>query len=654
MKISEMAKKLGMKPAEIRAKAEALNIDIGRKSRTIKDSIALEIINKIEAARLAARQEKAAEEIKKEKAKPRKVKKIKEKPEVQKIEIPEVIMVKDLASKLNIPVTTLITELMKNGIFATINENIDYETAAIIAQDLGFETIKKIEKAEELIPAEGEKDLRPRPPVVTLLGHVDHGKTTLLDYIRKTSVAAGEAGGITQHLGAYQAKVKNRIITFLDTPGHQAFSAMREHGAKITDIAVLVVAADDGVKAQTKEAINHAKRAGVPIIVAINKIDAPGADVNQVKKQLAQVGLATEDWGGSTVAVPISAKTGQGIADLLEMIVLSTDMEKLTAPYIGQARGVVIESHLDKKIGPVATLLVKRGQLKVGDPILIEEEAGKIRLMENYVGEKVKSAQPSEPVRIVGLGKVVNFGQPFYVVGSQKEAKMLAEELKRKKQAKSLVKYRTETGTEEEEIKPTLNLVIKVDVAGSLPAVRSSILALDSYGVVVNIIYAGVGEINDSDVLMAKAGRGQIFGFKVGVAAGAKKLASEEKILIKTYDIIYELIDEIKKLLKEMAVEEYEEVEKSKGRVLAIFRHGKTQQIIGVKITKGKLGPEQKLRIERQGKEVGEAKIESIKIGQEEVKSVEEGEECGLGVGANVSLEIGDKVVGIGREKVKR
>ena len=478
-----------------------------------------------------------------------------------KVEITKTVAVRDFATALKLPVTTVITTLMKNGVMATINDVIDFDTAAIIGDELGFEVTEAVEavKAEEAEEAGGKKGkktkekLETRPPVVTIMGHVDHGKTSLLDKIRSTNVVAGEAGGITQHIGAYQVEVehekKKRLITFLDTPGHEAFTAMRAHGANITDVVILVVAADDSVKPQTLEAFHHAKAAGVPVVVAITKIDKPGADILRVKSDLATIGLQTEEWGGQTVVQPVNNISGEGISELLEMVLLVADMKKLTARYEGLASGVVIESHLSPGQGPVATVLVQNGVLNITDIVAVAGTYGKIKAMSTWAGKRIKEAGPSMPVLVSGLSAVPNFGELILEFPDEQSAKIAAAEYNREKSAKSIKKATVGIAELSQAIREgkikELDIVLKADVQGSLEAIKNILEQAGTEDVKVKIVSAGIGAISDNDVNMAEASGALLVGFHVPVSATAKKLAENKKIKIALYDIIYNLADDI-------------------------------------------------------------------------------------------------------------
>lgn len=639
MKIAELAKKLDLKPGDLRKKIITYGFDIGKKARTIKDKTAEEVEEKIQKERDVLEETRPEETNKEEKV----VKKSKKK--VLKTEIPEVITVKEFSSKLNLPVTEVIRELVKNGVMAAINENIDYETAAIIAEDLGFK-VKPEKIQKEIIPQleESGGEIKERPPVVTIIGHIDHGKTSLLDYIRKTKVVAGESGGITQHIGAYQIELeKDKKITFLDTPGHEAFEAMREHGTKIADIAILVVAANEGVMPQTKEAIKHAKSAGVPIIVAITKIDKPESDIEKVKKQLARVGLNPEDWGGTTIMVPVSAKTGEGVPDLLEMILLAADMEKIKACYSGKAIGIIIESHLDSNKGPVATVLIQRGVLKLHDSIVTSDIFGKIRIIENFTGKKIKEALPSEPVRIYGLNSVPDFGELIHTFPNNKEAKNFIIDLQKKKLVKSVIQIKDQTKVSKKGMH-RLNLIIKADVAGSLKAVVDALKKIRTKNGEVFIISAGVGNISESDIMTAEATQAFVIGFRVITSLAASELAREKKIKILSFQVIYELIDQVRDALSELMGPIKFRKEIGLGKVLAIFRKGKTNNIIGVKVNQGKLIMDAEIENYREDQSIGVGKIVSLKVKDNNKSEVESGNECGIGIEGGFEIKIGDKI----------
>lgn len=567
------------------------------------------------------------------------------------LEIPEVITVGDFAGRLELPATKVIGELMRNGVMASINEQIDYDTAAIIAADLGFEHVVPEAKAEDAIKAgrkvlaEGEGDVR--PPIVAVMGHVDHGKTSLLDAIRQTSVAEGEAGGITQHIGAYQVERKGRWITFLDTPGHEAFSAIRAHGARMTDVAIIVVAADDGVKPQTKEAIKHAKDACVQIVVAINKIDKEGADVNRVKTELSEMGLIAEDWGGDVVMVEISAKAKTGIEELLDVVLLVVDLQELRADSDGVADGVIIESHLDTGRGPVATVLVQSGTLHVGDFIVAGSTYGKVRNLDDYRGKRIKQATPGMPAVVSGFKAVPDFGHLFVQVENEKAAKEQAVSSRRQTSIKSMVKVKkidvealtsAITAGETDE----LNVVVKADVQGSLESLLESLANLRNAEVGVKVVSSGVGDVSESDVSNAAATGALVLGFNVSTSSAVKQLANREKVNVQLYRVIYELLDDLRAILSQMLKPETIETEQATLKVLGVFKTTKTKVICGGEVTSGKLTNDLDLRIMRGKEVIGEGKITNLQKDKQESKEVVQGEQCGMSVETTTAIEVGD------------
>ncbi|HSX14449.1 MAG TPA: translation initiation factor IF-2 [Candidatus Saccharimonadales bacterium] len=571
--------------------------------------------------------------------------------QLKSVELPAVISVGDFSQALGLPVTKVMAELMRNGVMATINEQIDFDTAAIIASDLGFEAKPEAEVANVALP---QSDLpkgegAPRPPVVAVMGHVDHGKTSLLDAIRSADVASAEAGGITQHIGAYQVKRNDRLITFLDTPGHEAFSAIRAHGARITDVAIIVVAADDGVKPQTKEAIRFAKEAGVQIVVAINKIDKPGADVNRVKQELSELELVPEDWGGQTVTVEVSAKSGTNIDKLLDMVLLVVDLEDLRARITGLSDGVVVESHLESGRGPVATLLVSNGQLDIGDVIVSGATYGKIRSLQDYLGHRIKHATPGTPAVVTGLKAVPAFGDPFREVEDERQAKVDTVNVARQSQVKSLMGVK-KIGFEEIKSAITagkvkeLNIVIKADVQGSLEALLENLGSLRNEEVGVKVVQSGLGDIAESDVTSAKTASALLIGFNVGISSPVRQLAIRENVKIQQYKVIYELLDDIRNVLSSMLSPEVIETTAAKLEILGVFKTTKTQVVCGGRVTSGKVEPNLEIKIFRAGQEVGRAKLASLQKNKQAAKEVLEGEECGLSLNTTTNIELGDEL----------
>ena len=568
----------------------------------------------------------------------------------------ENIPLKVLSEKLGITAVEITKRLFKEGIMKTINDSLDYDTAAYIASDLGIELEYKPEKTAEELLGEiyngenaGEGKLVTRPPVVTVMGHVDHGKTSLLDKIRSTNVTAGEAGGITQHIGAYSVTVDGKTITFLDTPGHEAFTAMRARGASVTDIVVLVVAADDGIMPQTVEAINHSKAADVPIIVAVNKIDKPEADVERVRRELVNNGLTPEEWGGDTIIVPVSAKTGEGIDKLLETINLVAEVKELTANPDAAARGTIIEAKLDKGKGPVASVLIQNGTLHTGDNVISGTTIGRVRAMIDDKGRTVKAAGPSIAVSILGLEEVPNAGDSIIAVEQDKLMKQVADERKRK-ESESMVKAQTRVTLDdvfgkiaEGKIKG-LNIIVKGDVQGSVEAVKQSLLKLSNDEVRVNVLHSGAGAINESDIMLADSSNAIVVGFNVRPDTKAKALAERSKVDVRTYRIIYELLDDIQAALKGMLTPKYREVMTGKCDVLQTFRITGVGMVAGCYVTEGKLVRNGKLRIYRDDVMIVEGAVRQLKRFKDDVKEVSGGFECGVSIDGFDGIKVGDVI----------
>ena len=554
------------------------------------------------------------------------------------IKLPETIAVKDLASKMSYTAAEVVKKLFMMGVMATINQEIDFDTAALVASEFGVtceELPPEVDPTEIPEIEDDPKSLKLRPPVVTVMGHVDHGKTSLLDCIRNTHVQTHEAGGITQHIGAYQVNCKGKKIVFLDTPGHEAFTAMRARGAQITDIAVLVVAADDGVMPQTIEAIHHAKSAGVPIIVAINKIDKPGANPDHVKQELMEQGLVPEEYGGDTIMVPVSAKKQIGIDDLLEMILLVAEVKELKANPNRDARGVIVEAKLDKGRGPVATVLVQNGTLRIGDSVVCGTTYGKIRAMVNDRGENVKKAGPSVPVEILGLNDVPEAGDILAVL-EEKQARSIAE-TRIERQRNNLIKSKKVSlddlfhQIQEGDIKD-LNIVIKADVQGSVEALSSSLLKLNKNDEVrVSIVHSGVGAVNESDVMLASASNALIIAFNVRPDANARKLADTENIDIRTYRVIYDAINDVKDAMSGMLKPKYKEVVQGRVEIRQVMKFSKAV-VAGSYVLEGKICNNSKIRIIRDNIEIFDGEIDSLRRFKDEVKEVNAGYECGISI----------------------
>lgn len=571
------------------------------------------------------------------------------------------ISVKDLAEKMAIKGTELLKKLISLGIMATINQEIDLETAAVVAEEFGVQIEEKpqvIEEPEDEVIVDDPADLVPRAPVVTVMGHVDHGKTSLLDAIRKTNVTAEEAGGITQHIGASTVEVGDRKVVFLDTPGHEAFTAMRARGAKATDIAVLVVAADDGVMPQTVEAINHARAAGVPIVVAINKIDKPNAQPERVKQQLTEYGLVPEEWGGTTIMVPVSARDKRGIDQLLEMILLVADMEELKANPKRPARGIVIEAQLDKGRGPVGTVLIQNGTLSVGDAFVSGRTYGKVRAMTDDRGRRLKKAGPATPVEVIGFTDVPSAGDIFIVVEDERKAKEVAarRQVKRREEelrvASRLTLDDLYRRMKEGELKE-LNLIIKGDVQGTVEAVRQSLEKLGNEEIKVRVIHAGVGAITETDVMLASASGAIIIGFDVRPDPKAREAAEREKVDVRTYRVIYDAIDDVKAALKGMLTPKFKETLLGRAEVRATFKVPKVGTVAGCYVLEGKITRNAQVRVIRDGVVIHEGKIESLKHFKDDVREITAGKECGIGLERFQDIKEGDIIEGFIMEQVK-
>ena len=565
---------------------------------------------------------------------------VKEEEKIKVITIPEVITIKELADKMKVQPAAIIKKLFMQGKAVTVNQEISYEQAEEIAVDYDILCEKEVvvDVIEELLKEQEEEEsaMVKRPPVICVMGHVDHGKTSLLDAIRSTHVIDKEAGGITQHIGAYVVNTQGRKITFLDTPGHEAFTAMRMRGANSTDIAILVVAADDGVMPQTVEAINHAKAAGIEIIVAVNKIDKPSANIDRVKQELSEYDLISEDWGGSTVFVPVSAKTGEGIDQLLEMILLTADILELKANPKRRARGLVIEAELDKGRGPVATVLVQKGTLRVGDFIACGPCHGKVRAMIDDKGRRVKEAGPSTPVEILGLNDVPGAGEIFVSPENDKEAKNFAETFIAQNKMKLLDDTKSKMSLDDlfnqiqEGSLKELNLIVKADVQGSVEAVKESLIKLSNDEVVVKVIHGGVGAINESDVTLASASNAIIIGFNVRPDATAKGIAETEGVDLRLYSVIYKAIEDVELAMRGMLDPVFEEKVLGHAEIRQIFKASGIGNIAGSYVLDGVFERNCKVRISRAGEQIFEGNLASLKRFKDDVREVKAGYECGL------------------------
>jgi translation initiation factor IF-2 len=576
--------------------------------------------------------------------------------ELTVVELPQSLTVKELAEALNVAGGQIIKELIGRGMMVTINQTIDYATAADVASSFNVQVQPKaVDASEGVIAAEieEEENLRERPPVVTILGHVDHGKTSLLDAIRSTNVTAQEHGGITQHIGAYQVETQGRKVTFLDTPGHEAFTAMRARGASVTDIAVLVVAADDGVQPQTVEAISHARAADVPLVVAINKVDKADANPDRVKQQLAEIGVVVNDYGGDVEAVEVSARRKTGIQDLLETILLVADLLDLKANPNRPAQGAVIEARMDKNSGPLATVLIENGSLNIGDFVAVGGVYGKVRAMMNDRGKRLKRAEPATPVEIMGINAVPQAGDRLLAAPSEQAARQYSQQLAQQRSEENQAVARPTTleemfkkgvGTKD------LNIVLKADVQGSLEPIKTSLERLTGDEIKVRVIHEGTGNVTESDVLLAQASNGIIIGFNIRVEPGAKRAAETANVDVRLYNIIYDVIEDVRKALVGMLEPKYVEVQEGRAEVRQIF--GKTSQVAGSMVLDGTITRGAVARITRGGKLAGEGRIESLRRFKDDVREVLAGFECGIIISGGPALQVGDLISTYRRERV--
>lgn len=653
MNVTELARKLKMTTSELFDILPQLGFDIGRRAIKINDVTANKIIHnwpqykkQLEMIRINNQDEaEAASEIKEKKY----------------IKIPHAIIVRDFANLAGLNVSQVLSELMKNGIFVSMNEKIDFDTAAIIGTDLNLEVAlddsdtedkANEDKLKKALADQDKKDLFERPPVIVVMGHVDHGKTKLLDAIRETDVVAGEAGGITQHIGAYQIERKNKMLTFIDTPGHEVFTAMRSRGAKVADVAILVVAADDGVKPQTVEAYRIIEQAKLPFVVAINKIDKPEADIEKTKTELSnKLKITPEEWGGKTICAPISAKEKTGIEELLDSVLLIAEMEKdhIVANPQAQALGTVIESHVDKGQGPVATILIQNGTLKTGDIICLNTSPlGKVRVMRDYKSLVINEATPSMPVRIAGLKLSPNIGDIVEVYGEDKKIRLN----KLRKDAGFASRSSVVEGDVNSENMQTLNVIIKSDVLGSAEAIEESLEKLNTNDLKVRVLKKGLGAITESDIDMALASEAIVLGFNVSAPQPVRLLARDKNVEIQTYNIIYELVDSIKQKMESMLGDEIQRHDVGELQVLAIFKASNDNQVIGGKVLTGFIEANAKVDLIRDGVIIDQGEIINLQSGKEDVKRVDAGQECGLNTKLNTSVKAGD-ILKIYQEEVR-
>lgn len=632
MNLSSLSRELNMSIGELRSKANAAGFRISPRANKIDNNLAKQISDALRIKPKETAQKST---------------------EPKHVSLPAFIKVRDFAELLKLPVTEVIRTLIKNGVMATINEEVDFETATIIAQDLGFEVSTEqtgevqefgLGFLQESLAAETDSDKQNRPPIVAVMGHVDHGKTTLLDAIRKADVASGESGGITQHIGAYQVKVNDKRITFLDTPGHEAFVEMRARGANVTDLIILVVAADDSVRPQTIEVINRAKFTNTPVIVAVNKVDKENANVVKVKQELAEHGVLTEDWGGSVIAVEISAKQKLGIEKLLEMVLLQAEVENFTANPEGKVLGTVIESHVAQGKGTVATVIVQNGTLRVGDIIVAGIGFGRVKSLEDEHGKKLKQAGPSTPAQLSGFSGQPEAGDILQTTETLEQARDIAMNAQKLKHSRKLTARPTLQGDAKNK---TLNLILKADVAGSLEAIKQSFAKLKNEEVQINILSEGVGEVNENDVLLATNSNGTVIAFRSKTNPKAINLAKQKKVAIESYDVIYELLESVTTAVIAMFTPEMERVVFGRGKVLAIFRTEKGQMIIGGQVTDGEVRKNKPVAIIRKSAEgeeveVGRGEIQELQQSKIASKEVAKGSEFGMKVKTNIKLAEGD------------
>jgi translation initiation factor IF-2 len=578
----------------------------------------------------------------------------------REVQIGETISVGELAQRMAVKANEVIKTMMKMGVMATINQPIDQDTAQLVIEEFGHTAIRlNADALEEQLQSEvGEQPSLPRPPVVTIMGHVDHGKTSLLDYIRRSKVAAGEAGGITQHIGAYQVKTDRGLITFIDTPGHEAFSAMRARGANVTDVVVLVVAADDGVMPQTVEAVNHARAAGVPLVVAVNKIDKYGADAERVRTELSKHEVISEEWGGDTQFAPVSALTGEGIDKLLESILLQSEVLDLKAPQAGHAAGVVLESSIEKGRGPVATVLVKRGTLKVGDAVIAGQQHGRVRALNDAGGQSVLQAGPSVPVQLLGLSDVPRAGDEFLVVENERKAREVALHRQAKDRDRKFAQTASRTSDNIFEqlggAESTIQLLVKADVQGSAEALRDSLSKLSTAEVAVKVLSSGVGGITESDVNMAIGSKARIIGFNVRADGAARNAIKDNGVDVRYYSIIYEAIDDVKAAISGLLKPEIKEQIVGLAEVREVFRSSKFGTVAGCLVVDGVIKRGNPVRVLRDNVVIHQGELDSLRRFKDDVNEVRGGTECGIGVRNYNDIRAGDQIECFSRVEVAR
>ncbi len=661
MNISELARRLRANPDELRDKLPELGFDVGSKAIKVDDRL----VPKIQRAwsEFKRRERLKAKYSKEEKIKAETLERVKD------VALPNVLTVRDFAAKLELPLNIVIGELMKSGILASVNERIDFETASIVAEDLGYSVVKaeaeaavqsggsmSADELKTMLAGEDASALQLRPPVVVIMGHVDHGKTQLLDTIRLTDVINKESGGITQHIGAYQVDDKGRKITFIDTPGHEAFTVMRSRGARVADVAILVVAADDGVQPQTIEVINIIKAAKLPIVVALNKVDKPDIDIHRVKSQLSEHGLIPEEWGGSTVIAEVSAKTGQGIPELLDLILLTADIDKDKIRANPDRRAVmsVVESHVDRGEGIVATMLIQAGTLRRNDVLSIGGALyGRVRVMRDWNGKDVKEAPPGMPVKVLGLKNPARVGDIVEVPEEGADLKKVKKTFSAEKQTVTV--QQTSTGGDGEVVNAkALNVIVRADVLGSLEAIMGTLEKMRTPEVRVAVVSKGLGHVTDADVMQAEATDAVILGFHTIPTREAASLANDKDVPVMTFEVIYHLFDEVKKRLQELLPAEIIKTELGKLEVLALFKGDKKGQVIGGRVTEGRLTTDAQIVVYRGADPVDEGTLIQLQSGKSDTKEVKSGQECGLKIVTKRNVEVGDIIEAFTVEKKER
>lgn len=656
MNVTELARKLKVNTADLLQILPEFGFGIGKRAIKVDNKVADQVIKSWpRIQRELERRKRAAEEEQRAKMRAQNVE------QKRTVSIPPIVTVREFAAAIDRPVNEVIKLLMKSGVLASLNERIDFDTASIVADDIGI-TLQQVagdeavstaqEKLETLLKADAGERLVERAPVVVVMGHVDHGKTKLLDTIRTTNVIETEAGGITQHIGAYQVEKKGRMITFIDTPGHEAFTAMRSRGARVADIAILVVAADDSIQMQTKEAIKIIQQAKLPMIVAINKIDKDAANIDKVKKDLSELNIIPEEWGGNTICVPISALKGTGIDQLLDAVLLVADMEKehIMASEEKSVAGTVIESHIDKGEGPVATMLVQRGILHLRDHLAMDEfYLGRVRVMKTFRNENIDSARPSTPVKLVGLKFAPKVGDVIEVI-SEKERKDKRERVYESAQEESVLLKKI--AAEEKEGITKLNVIIRADVLGSLEAITESLLKIEFKDAKVNIVAKGLGNITDSDVLMAESSKAMLIGFHVRTVSSAEKLAKDHGIEILYYKVIYDLINSVRARLVAILPKEVVRTDIGEAKVLAIFKSESKSMIVGAEVTKGKVMTGAKVEVRKAGTLHTTGSVTGVKVGKQEVRDVVAGQQCGIAYVGAPDIAVGD-ILGFYTEEEK-